>query len=303
MKVVSLKYIQEATAITHGGVFHADEVLATAMLELAFGDVTVCRVMSVPTNAPANAIVYDIGGGEYDHHQRGGNGARENGVPYASAGLIWREFGTQILGKSYTEKKVWELVDRDLVQGVDAVDNGFTVALDIIVRQMTFSQMVGMLNPAADSDAAYFDEAFVCAVDFALSVLNCVIDESRYKLRMRRSVERAIKRSRNHIMVLHKHIPWKEALLISDNPLADEVFFVVYPSQRGGYNWQCVPKRLDGYDQRMSVPEAWRGLSGVDLQEETGVSDATFCHATGFMGAADSFSGAMAMAKLASGVS
>ena len=57
----------------------------------------VSRVFKVPNDLPDGTIVLDIGGGKYDHHQRGGNGARENGVPYASCGLIWREFGKELL--------------------------------------------------------------------------------------------------------------------------------------------------------------------------------------------------------------
>lgn len=302
LKVLSPEYYREATAITHGGVFHADDVLATAILELALGNVAVCRVMEVPANVAPGVIVYDIGGGEFDHHQRGGNGVRENGVPYASAGLVWRAFGMRILGESHAGKKVWNFVDRDLVQGVDAADNGFDTALSNPVRQLTFSHMVSLLNPVGDSDPACFDEAFVCAVDFALGVLKRIINEAEYKLKTSASVERAIECSRDHIMILQRFVPWKDALLASSNPMADEIFFVVYPSQRYGYNWQCVPKTLDGCDQRMPVPERWRGLSGADLQIETGVADATFCHASGFMGAADSLAGVLAITKLACGI-
>ena len=55
--------IQKANLITHGGVFHADDVMATVILEKVFGDVTVCRVLEVPEKLNSNVIVYDIGGG------------------------------------------------------------------------------------------------------------------------------------------------------------------------------------------------------------------------------------------------
>ena len=47
----------------------------------------------------ANKLVYDIGGGEFDHHQAGGNGQRDNGVKYASCGLIWKSYGKKYLEK------------------------------------------------------------------------------------------------------------------------------------------------------------------------------------------------------------
>jgi len=53
--------VEEANTLTHGGLFHADEVLATAILELALGDIKLCRVYDVPQEF--TGIVYDIGGG------------------------------------------------------------------------------------------------------------------------------------------------------------------------------------------------------------------------------------------------
>ena len=47
-----------------------------------------------------NTIIYDIGFGKYDHHQKGGNGVRKNGVPYAACGLIWKDFGKDLIAKT-----------------------------------------------------------------------------------------------------------------------------------------------------------------------------------------------------------
>lgn len=93
--------IATANLITHGGIFHADEIFATVILAKANPDkeLRLCRTFNVD-NAQAGAIVYDIGGGRFDHHQRGGNGCRENGVPFAAAGLIWQEYGMAALEKS-----------------------------------------------------------------------------------------------------------------------------------------------------------------------------------------------------------
>ncbi len=63
----------QATVLTHSGTFHADEVLATVILEKVLGDITVCRTFKVPEQLANDSIVYDIGFGKYDHHQKGGN--------------------------------------------------------------------------------------------------------------------------------------------------------------------------------------------------------------------------------------
>lgn len=97
--------VNDATVITHAGVFHADDVFATVILSKVRENVVVARVQRVPDNLSADVVVYDIGGGKFDHHQRGGNGARPNGVPYASCGLLWKEFGPQDLCRYFGPRK------------------------------------------------------------------------------------------------------------------------------------------------------------------------------------------------------
>ena len=84
---------------THGGIFHADEVFASVVLcsvfEKNYSEIK--RVFCVPDDISDSDIVYDIGGGKFDHHQREGNGVRDNGIPYASAGLIWKRYGEYFL--------------------------------------------------------------------------------------------------------------------------------------------------------------------------------------------------------------
>ena len=100
-------------------------------------------------------------------------------------------------------------------------------------------------------------------------------------------------------MVLEQFVPWQEFIFASENPKAEDVQFVVFPSNRGGYNWQCVPDALGSFGQRKTVPSEWRGLSGENLQRVTGVPTATFCHAAGFLGSAETFEDAYALAKIA----
>ena len=83
---------------THPGTFHADDVFAVAVLSLVHDDLEIVRTRDDARVAAADVRV-DLGGrsdpstGDFDHHQRGGAGERENGIWYASFGLVWREFG------------------------------------------------------------------------------------------------------------------------------------------------------------------------------------------------------------------
>ena len=85
-----VKELKEANCVTHGGKFHSDEIFATVILSKILTNIKLIRVNEVTDSmreSIAKKLVYDIGGGEFDHHQAGGNGQRDNGVKYASCGF------------------------------------------------------------------------------------------------------------------------------------------------------------------------------------------------------------------------
>ena len=297
--IIITKNPAEAQVVTHGGVFHADEVMAVAILSEIFGrEMKVSRVFKVPNDLPDGTIVLDIGGGKYDHHQRGGNGARENGAPYASCGLIWREFGKELLKEVEDIENVWRLIDEQLISGIDAIDCGAIPRCEAVVKPMTISAIISSFNPAWDSTETP-DEAFVKAVDEAKRIFDRLLANTISKVKAVGIVEAAIENSKDHIMLLETFVPWQDALFASDNPKAEEILFVVFPSNRGGFNWQAVPESLGNFAVRKSTPKEWWGAPAKELQELTGVRDATFCHPNGFIGVAMSKDGAIRLAKLA----
>lgn len=297
----TVKEIEKANAMTHGGVFHADEVMATVILDrVVEGGVNVLRTFKVPEDLPEDVIVYDIGGGKFDHHQKGGNGTRENGVPYSSCGLIWKEYGMQVVEKTGTgnPELVWNLIDRDLVQGIDALDNGVMPKADYPAQAMTINTIISQCNLNWDEEvdpSLAFEKAWVIAdMVFENMLANAVSKAKAQSL-----VDEGIENSQNGIMNLERFVPWQEYIFSSENPKAKEILFVVFPSNRGGFNCQCVPDSLGGFGQRNPLPEAWRGLSGDQLREASGVENAIFCHQAGFMCSAETREDAIKMAEIA----
>lgn len=286
---------------THWGKFHADEVFASIILELYYGELYILRVKDVPDKLPPNVIVYDIGYGEFDHHQYGGNGIRSNGVPYASAGLIWKKFGPSIIRRTRTREPelVWEWIDRELIQSIDAIDCGAMPKTIYPTKPYTVSTVIGNFNPPWNSNMDA-NRAFIEACNFARIIFNNVLSHALGKAESKDIVDKAIEDSQNHIMVLPEHVPWQEWFFNSPNEKTQNIWFVVYPSNRGGYNFQCIPSKAGEGDQRKAVPKAWRGISADALRRVTGVSDATFVHSAGFLGGAESFEGAMKMATMLS---
>ena len=296
VQLIGIENILEANAITHGGVFHADDVLATAILDLAHDDLKVCRVADAPENTPHGVIVYDIGGGPYDHHQRGGNGVRDNGIPYAAAGLVWRDFGMRVVCASCNPLEAWRRIDRSLVQGIDAADNGL-VYDNGETGQLTLPQIIKLMNPVMVCSQKPYDEAFCKAVRFARNVLSDMLAHVEAELCCSPVVENAIENSVDHVLELPCYMPWKEPFFTSRNPLARDLYYVAYPALRSGYCWRCIPKSIDDNASRMPVPKSWWGLNGADLQTATGVRDAIFCHSAGFLGLARSREGLYEMLR------
>ena len=86
MTLLEMIQKENAAAFTHGGKFHADDVFSAALLLHFNPKLTIQRGNRVPEEF--DGIVFDIGRGEYDHHQKASR-IRENGAPYAAFGLLW----------------------------------------------------------------------------------------------------------------------------------------------------------------------------------------------------------------------
>lgn len=298
MSITVVKDVLAADAITHGGRFHADDVLATAILSKIIPELKVARVYRAPYNVAQNTIVYDIGCGAFDHHQPKGNGKRENGVPYASAGLIWRKFGFNVCVNTTDPQSVWQYVDRYLIQGIDAADNGVMPKTKYPAQPMNVSQIVDGFNVQWCDDPEATDEngltasdcAFLQAVSMVDSILSNTIKYADTRAKATLAVREAIQQSKGGVLVLNQYMPWKNVLFESADEKTDSIKVVVYPEKRNGYVWCVVPSRA-------TAPEQWRGLTGTALQKRTGCKSATFVHSAGFMGGAKNINDALSMAQ------
>ena len=139
-----------ANGFTHGGKFHADDVFATALLQILRPDIKITRGFEVPENF--EGIVYDIGFGMFDHHQEPRE-TRANGVPYAAFGLLWRVLGPGLVGERQAR-----LIDENFIQPLDLNDN--------TGEQDSLADAIGSFNPRWDSKEPA-DECFARAVAFA----------------------------------------------------------------------------------------------------------------------------------------
>lgn len=414
-----IKIVEEKDAkfITHAGSFHADDVMATVLLEILYEDVSLARVAEIDEK-DTDAFVYDIGLGKYDHHQDD-KVRRDNGIAYSSVGLIWRDYGMQILEKlgiqDYIEDYFYD-IDDQIIMPIDALDNGEGERIS-----MTISSVISISNPFWNSPISG-DEAFLKSVDFMRTVFYVYIeylrdvynnneldwddgydwlDQVMKKIVLDKAneascfifneegdaidmwkeygeeiityynksskhadlgvydvnkmfvqplsfereetdevtaypveqlailmehyhkngepllkdifdtcihsevsriqgmdyVEAQIDLSEHHIMILEQFVPWKGTLLKSESNKVNDIYLTVFPSQRGGWNFQGVPLSPASFDTRIKVPEEWCGKRDQELVELTGVEGARFIHPGGFIGGAENFESIMELAQ------
>jgi len=284
----------DLTIATHNGNFHADDVFSVAALKTLYPSAALVRTRDLEVIGKADIVldvggVYDAEAGRFDHHQRGGAGERENGIPYSSFGLIWKQYGLELCAGN---QEVADSVDKNLVSTIDAIDCGYVKG---VATGISLSQTISMFNPTWQEDT-HFDSCFDEAVAFASRVLTRFIASANGGISAKEIVAKAIEKAEDpRVIVLEQYTPWKTTV----HTLSKEALYVVYPSGSGPWRIQTVPVELGSFEDRKSLPTPWAGLSDKALQEVTGLDDAMFCHNGLFIGGCDSFESTMKMAAMA----
>ena len=286
--------MNDKIVVTHSGNFHADDVFSVAALKSVFPTFTLIRTRDKEVIAKADVVI-DVGGehdaatDRFDHHQRGGAGERDNGVPYSSFGLIWQKYGLAICDDN---QELANAIDAGLVSTIDAIDCGHVKG---VAEGISLSQTISMFNPTWQEEGD-FDAGFNEAVDFAARILARAIAAASGGLNAKAIVAEAIKNAQDpRVIVLEKYTPWKKTV----HALSEQALYMVYPSQSGQWMIQTVPVEPGSFEDRKSLPKPWAGLSDAELQAETGIKDAMFCHNGLFIAGTASFESAMKMAALA----
>ncbi|CAK9061096.1 MYG1 protein [Durusdinium trenchii] len=155
----------DAFICTHHGTFHADEVMACAMLKCLenFQGLPILRTRD-PAEIDQATIVVDVGGTyepekqRFDHHQKTFTETYSeaySGIKLSSAGLVFKHFGAQVvqaLCGPLEEKSQAAILAKtydSLIRELDALDNGVQVADEPRYRFVThLGARVGRLNPS-----------------------------------------------------------------------------------------------------------------------------------------------------------
>ncbi|KAF7664598.1 hypothetical protein LDENG_00169410 [Lucifuga dentata] len=286
---------------THNGTFHCDEVLACFFLRQLprYKDAEIIRTRD-PAELAKCDIVVDVGGEfdpkrhRYDHHQRTFAENFHSLCPekpwvtkLSSAGLIYLHFGRQLLAQltqlQEDDRQLEVLYDKlyeNFVEEVDAVDNGISQCdgdARYTVSTM-LSSRVGFLNPRWNSKNQDTEEGFRKAMAMVGEEFLDRLDYYRSSwLPARVIVEEAVQNR-------HKVDPSGEVVMFSQD-------------QNGQWRVQCVPAGLNTFQNRLSLPEEWRGIRDKALSELIGIMGCIFVHAGGFIGGNQTQEGALEMAR------
>jgi len=305
--------------VTHSGKFHADDAWAVAVLLLLYPDAELVRTRDPAIIARADVAI-DVGGewdparGRFDHHQKGFDGARVSGVPYASAGLVWREYGARCVallaarhaGYKLSDEGAQQMayaIDADVVQYLDLSDVGAarnapgSYGLSAIVSGFNPNwldeQRLGY-GPAAE---AYRDEQFRRVLGLLTDLM---INAVKYRVGAQLAVEQVrhaeVLEGGRVLFLKNAALPWT-AIVRKEMP---KVLFVIsYSIAEQRHLLHTIPVSTESFVARADLPEAWAGLRDADLAAVTGVPDAGFCHNGRFIASAKSYEGIRAMASLA----
>ena len=270
----------------------------------------------------------------YDHHQRGydekfdekvkideqGNEVKkERCTKLSASGLVYRHYGKEVIRNLYpslSEKEldlVYVKMYNTFMEAVDAVDTGVEQVeegVHMVYKDCTgLSRRVARFNPRWNEDPQpNVDERFekasaLCGDDF-LQVLSQIVESD---MPARAFVEKAVLErldvdpSGEIITFESGGLPWKGHLyeLEKEHKLDPLVKFVLYTDQAGMWRVQAVTVEGQAFENRLGLPEEWRGVRDEDLEKIAGIAGCTFCHAAGFIGGNKTFEGALKMAQAA----
>lgn len=260
---------------THSGPeFHADEVFALALLELYrkqlnktlgkefYPPFKVIRDRNISTRQ--NGLRIDVDSSFLDHHFPKNVAAfRNNGIQYASAGLLWSIIGEFMIG-DYAKD-----IDNELFQGLDACDNGQNF-------DSQYAQMVSLFVPNWNEDNLNLLEQMNKAIDFATSVLERTFAKYNALKKSISLVQKVYEESKNKsIIILPKPLNWQSVLVPT------EALYVIWQADNKQWNCQAVPIEVGSFTLKKGFLSNWRGLRNEELKEKSGL-DLVFCHSSGF---------------------
>ena len=239
-------------------------------------------------------------------------------IPLSIFGKVWNLYGKAYCRKLYNNTNypdyIWEYIRTCLVSGIDAMSNNILPtgpAEYVDYNLLSMCNFIDSLSIGIHTETAY-NEAKEQAIKIADFVIERFLVKTIARISNRSYVEskieeilqftphsqRNLKNPSKHILILDKHVHWQEWVIA--NKQAREIWFVISPSNKGGYVIQPVPNKFNQNGYRKGFPKKWWGLNGEHLKKVTKNPAASFVHESyGFIAGAETLSGAIALCERA----
>lgn len=266
-------------AVTHSGKFHTDDVMSTVFIRQLNPNIQIVRKDEVDdSDMTYDVLCYDIGLGEFDHHQSD-NGLDKYGNPYSSFGKLWECFGKQYLKDKGFKKinEAFNFIEKRYVTKINEGDNkGYKY-----VKFFFENDLIVKFNPnwfEINKDINVVDESFFKAVDFAEMIFNNWIRNAFEEVELAeyesKVFNEALSNNKDGIIYLKERINWHQKVKSNE---CNDVKFIITKNLRGKY--AVISKDSEKYK----------------VKENEYLS---FTHNSGFMGVAETIENAYKAARL-----
>ena len=282
---------------THSGTFHADEVTAIAFLKLIYPHAQIIRSRDKEELESSDMRVdvgmkYNPKTNDFDHHQKEGAGKRNNLISYASAGLIWKHFGNELV----SNQEIHEKIDQRIVQTIDAIDVGYKPYTFKETEPYTISHIIQSFNPLrSKAEKEDYDKGFFKAVDLVKEIISNEIKILEEADRCKKLIIEKINQTDKEYLILEEPLIWKDTVIRNSSMK----FVIVNDKDENKWIAVTVPVELESFEARLDFPKAWGGLEEEELRKVSGVEDAIFCHNDLFIAVAKSKEGAISLVEKA----
>jgi uncharacterized UPF0160 family protein len=227
--------------VTHNGQFHADDLFACATMSLWFKSKK--QSFEIIRTRDSNIIkkadfVFDVGGeydvttNRYDHHQKGGAGLHENGIPYASFGLAWKHFGMDLCG----DIEVMNSIENKIVSSLDAIDNGVDVATPKFDGVFLYTGQENFLtySPTWKEGDSQIDQIFLGQVSKATEILSRIIKVASDDIEGKHIILDSYTRSKDK-RIVELGFSFSRPLLQKTLSSLPDPIYAIYPSGNGKF--------------------------------------------------------------------
>ena len=284
--------------ITHSKTFHADDVFASAILAVNYGKSNFFRnferrlkITSHELNDPSVIIydigrVYDVGKSNYDHHQIDCPRYYRD-YKHCAASLLWDKFAFSLITKAgvidnQQNNLIKKIMFTKLFKPIALIDNG---QLKGDHRDLcTLSAVVGAFNRAWKDPQEITDKKFIKVVLIAINIFKEMLKNTIDNLDAESKVFES--KAIGNILIFDQYYPWRSHLYKRGD--SDDLLFVIYPSERVGYNVQTIPIDKYTFTNRKDLPSSWLSNPPVGCH---------FVHNELFLAAFDTFDNALAATK------